>query len=370
MTGKRMLITGASGYIALHLIKRWLSESNTTVILWLHARSQAELMQKRRVLERRFQPFHGRVEYCGGDLAATQPFADVDPHAVDVVVHAAAVTRFNVEVELAHRINIEGSNKLFRFCERCPRLDRLAYVSTVYSSGLRPGLIDEVALDDSYGFANHYEGSKWAAETMLLTQYQHLPWQIFRVATVIAEGVDGTVRQMNVVHNTLKLLYYGLLPVLPGAPGTPLYFVTGQFVTDAISNLLSHAPVRMIYHVAHTREESLELDELIDMAFHAFDRSAAFRRRRVLPPPYVDQPSFAHLTENVQDFGGPVMKQALASMTPFSRQLFLHKEVKNMRLVSHLPIYQAPDLRRVITAVCDSLVQTRWGLAVPELVAV
>jgi thioester reductase-like protein len=360
-TPKQVLITGGNGYVASRLARQYLALSDAAVVLWLHADTKAEFTQKRDKLEKYFAGFAERIQYRAGNLIWAQPFSEIDPQTIDIVVHAAAVTRFNVEQELAQRVNVDGTEKLLQFCQDCRRLERLALLSTLYSSGLRPGAIDETAFDCRDGFANYYESSKWAAETALLTRYGHLPWQIFRIATIIADDDAGVVSQYNAFHNTLKLLYYGLLPIIPGVPDTPLYFVTGQFVTDAIFQLLTKAPVQGIYHVAHTRTESLSLGELLELTFQTFHRDAGFSRRRVMPPLYADQQSFARLADTIQGLSGDLMKQAVGSVTPFSRQLFSRKDAHNGRLVSQLPSYCAPDPRRLVENVCTYLMQTRWG---------
>ena len=43
---------------------------------------------------------------------------------------------------------------------------------------------------------------------------------------MIADDASGAVTQQNAFHNTLKLFYYGLLALMPGACDTPLYFIT------------------------------------------------------------------------------------------------------------------------------------------------
>lgn len=359
---KKILITGGNGYVASRLAQHYLShQPDTNVVLWLHADSAAELEHKRSKLKTSFQEFDGRIEYRAGNLAAAEPFVEVDPQAIDIVVHAAAVTRFNVEQDVAQRVNVDGTEKLLKFCERCRKLERLALLSTVYSSGLRQGAIDETACDSRYGCANYYESSKWAAETVLMTRYGHLPWQIFRIATIIADDNEGVVSQYNAFHNTLKLLYYGLLPLLPGNPDTPLYFVTGQFVIESIYTLLLRAPLHALYHVAHTREESLSLGKLLELTFSTFSHDSDFSRRRVMPPLYTDEQSFARLADTIQGFSGAVLKQAVASVTPFSKQLFFSKEVQNARLVSYLQRYRAPEQPQLVEKVCTYLMETRWG---------
>src|SRR5207302_120243 len=112
----------------------------------------------------RFAPYGARVAYAFGELAADAPFASIDPTSLSGIVHSAAVTRFNVDADTAQRVNIDGAEKVFRFAERCPSLEQLTYVSTVYASGLRAGVIAEEPLDQASGFANHYERSKFESE--------------------------------------------------------------------------------------------------------------------------------------------------------------------------------------------------------------
>lgn len=365
---KTILITGGSGHIASRVAKRYLQESDARLMLWLHAESMDEFERKRSALDVQLSPAKGRVEYYPGDLAADKPFSDIDPASITHVVHAAAVTRFNVEQAIAQQINIEGSEKLFQFCQRCPQLERLALLSTVYVSGLRAGPMDEIELDEQYGFANHYESSKWAAENLLLKKYRSLPWQIARISTILAEDDDGVVGQYNAVHNTLKLLFYGLLPIIPGRHDTPLYFVTSRFVTDSLVALLDNAAPQTICHITHARDEVLSLGELMNLSFAAFGKDADFSKRRVMPPLYTDQTSFERLADSIQGFGGAVMKQSVASVTPFSKQLFVHKDMRNGNLRAYLDEYRAPDQQQLVEQICAHLVRTRWGreaVAVP-----
>src|SRR5262249_28275867 len=156
------------------------------------------------------------------------------------IIHTAAVTKFNVDSETAESVNIQGAEKLLKFASRCDSLETFGLLSTVYASGLKAGTIEELPLED-VSFANHYERSKCASETKLMRDFDYLPWRILRVATVIADDHSGCVTQFNAFHNTLKLLYYGLLSLIPGNPGTPLYFVTGDFVANAVFKAMQNA---------------------------------------------------------------------------------------------------------------------------------
>jgi thioester reductase-like protein len=363
MTADKTLITGAGGYVGMRTAKRLLDTSNGGVILWLHAADDAEAGAKVKALAPAFEGYGARVEYRWGELGAGAPFASVDPASVRAIVHGAAVTRFNVDEATAQRVNIDGAERVFQFAERCPSLEHLTYVSTVYASGLATGEVRESALPSDAGFANHYERSKWTSEQMLASRFDHLPWRIARVATVIADDESGNVTQQNAVHNTLKLFFYGLLSLVPGKKDTPLYFVTGDFVAGALAELVLQSEAKSIYNVVHRRDETLTLDELVTLAWSVFEANDSFRSRRVLKPLYADAESFDILVDGIESFGGDVFKQALGSVAPFARQLFVHKDFKNDRLASRLGAYRAPDPRALATSTCEYLVRTRWGKA-------
>jgi hypothetical protein len=226
---------------------------------------------------------------------------------------------------------------------------------------LRSGEINELPLDDTFGFSNHYERSKWISENTLLTHYNDLPWSVFRVATVIADDVNGKVTQYNAFHNTLKLFFYGLLSVVPGLPDTPLYFVTGEFATKAIFETLAANGHQTIYHVAHTRIESPVLHELIDTAFDTFETDRHFKNRRVMKPVFCDAEAFTVLADGLNTFGSSILNQAVSSVAPFSKQLFIEKDVTNHRLVSKLSNYQAPTVQPFLENTCRYLASTKWG---------
>ena len=361
MSAKQILITGGDGYIGRSLAAKYLESTGDEVLVWVRARDESELAAKRERLASLFAGFENRVTCLAGDLASDEPFHSINPGRVKSIIHTAAATRFNVDEATARSVNVEGTEKLLRFASRCRSLERLALLGTVYASGLRPGRIDEAALDDGPGFANHYEWSKWASEQLLFERFDHLPWNIFRVATIIADDDSGRVTQYNAFHNTLKLFYYALLSLLPGTPETPLYFVTGRFVTDSIFELANRDSRRTVYHVAHRAEESLTLGELIEVAFATFNRDPGFESRRILRPLFCDSGSFDLLADGVNSFGGSIVNQALSSVAPFGRQLFIRKEIQNGNLVSGLKIYRSPDARRLIENTCEYLVRTKWG---------
>ena len=329
---KAVLVTGARGYLGARIAALY-ARAGRRVIAWAR------------------------------DLRDDAPFAGIDPADVGAIVHAAAVTRFNVAADLAHEVNLLGTVKVLRFAERCRGLEALGLLSTLYASGLAAGAIEERAFDGARGFANHYERSKWQAEAELLGRFAHLPWRVFRIATVIADDDSGEASRHNVVHNTLGLLYHGLLSLLPGKPGTPLYFVTRAFAAGSVYELMQRRVERVIYHVSPHRAHAVTLDELLAIAWDVFSAAPQFARRRLLPPQYAGAAEFGHLAGALGGFGSPVLAQAMASMTPFAPQLYVDKSVDNRNLRAAMGGWEMADARALVRRTCERLVASKWGHA-------
>lgn len=360
-SGNALLVTGAGGYLGGRLAAHYLEKADRPVILWLHAANQSELDQKTNALRESLGPLANTAEVRGGDLCAPEPFVDIDPSEVGVILHCAAVTRFNVEERLARRVNVDGAVKTYEFASRCKALERLALVSSIYACGLHQGVIREEALLDEPEFSNYYEWSKWESERRLREDFDALPWMVLRVATIVAETARGQVYQYNAFHNTLKLLFYGLISLVPGDRESPLYFVTADFAVDAVSAIMERGKREGIYHICHTLDESMTLGSLIDTAFSRFSMDVDFRERRILKPLFCDETAFRLLADGVDSFGGDVVREGLGSIVPFAPQLFSRKSFDNRRLQEILDVYAAPDATELASNACDYLISTRWG---------
>lgn len=350
-----ILITGADGHVGRALAHGLLESSRDSLVLFVRAADGDEQRAKREKLGA--LAMHPRCRLAFGDLRAPDPLALLEPDEVHAILHCAAVTSFAVGRAAASEVNVLGTEKLLAFAARCRRLRRFGLVSTIYACGLRDGVIDEAAFDEAPGWANHYEWSKWAAERLVLGRSE-LPWHIYRLATIVAEDPGGGVVQQNALHNTLRLMYYGLLSTVPGDPATRVYTTSTSAVVRAIGRLFLHDGGNGIWHVSDAGSSALTLGELTDIAYEAFCSDPAFARRRILKPLFCDHDSFASLMEGAGQFGS-ILSRSLASVAPFARQLYGDKDVRTDRTERALGRCGS-DPGSLIDAAARFLVRTRW----------
>jgi thioester reductase-like protein len=355
------LITGADGYLGRRLIRIALASSDEPVVAWMRACDKTEFEEKTSSMRAAFAHAGDRVRYTWGDLTSPDPLAQVAPHDIKRIIHTAAITAFNVERELATQVNVVGSTRVFDFARRCERLERLVYLSTVYASGLRSGSIPEDVFDDSAGFANHYEWSKWRGERELAERYADLPWQVHRIATILCDNAEGEVVQFNVFHKVWRLLYWGMLPLVPGRETTPLYLVTGDFASEAIWSLAAGREQHSFYHVTHDRAGALTLLDCVDGAYEAFCADPAFRARRILKPLFADEKSFDWMANNATMFSQDALGHVVQLVRPFAKQMFIEKSFRIDRLSQAVPVRNPSDPRPLVERTCAHLIRTGWG---------
>lgn len=354
---KEILLTGATGYIGHYVAEKILATPDLVMNLWINAKDEAEFSSKREKLSMVLAGHERNLKFSWGTLAEADPFRNVDFSTITGIIHNAALTNFNVKEEDANAINRDGTIKLLDASKNAPKLEKFTYISTVYASGLKDGDVPEEFMTNESGFSNHYERSKWECEEYIRTKCDHVPWQIIRVATVICHDESGLVIQHNAVHNTLKLLYYGLISLMPGFAKTPVYLVTGEEVARSISHLHLTAPVKKIYNVVHEKDQSLTLGTLVDLGFNVFNEDPNFKARRILKPLFTDEKAFNSLVQSVQGFGGQVLAQAVTSIAPFGRQLYITKNMINSNVKKYDPLFTDFDPAKVMKATLEDLIK-------------
>ncbi len=216
MSGRRVLVTGASGTIGAEVTAK-LSRSGDTVLAAIH-HNQTLVRNNRKSIPLR----SGRVEGVRVDIARPRLGLSKSDYArlqasTDLIVHSAAVTEFGRASELYRDVNEKGTEHVIRFSERSggPPIP-LVHVSTAYVCGNRHGSILEQELDVGQSFANPYEQSKFCAECLVRdAATRGNSTVILRPSIVVGSSRIGATREFKNAYTLLKVLVEGRLHAVP-----------------------------------------------------------------------------------------------------------------------------------------------------------
>jgi thioester reductase-like protein len=228
-----VLVTGYPGFIGGRLVDALL-ESERRVVALVEPRMAAAA--------RAAAP--DRVEVLPGDIVDKRlGLADDDYERlaaeVTEVHHLAAIYDLAVPLEVAQRVNVDGTGNVVAFCERCERLERLHYVSTAYVAGLRTGVVYEHELALGQSFKNHYESTKFQAEVWVRQAMDRVPTTVYRPAIVVGDSRTGETRKFDGPYYMLRTISRSVAWRLPiarfGRSEAPFNVVPVDFVLDALT---------------------------------------------------------------------------------------------------------------------------------------
>ncbi|HEY7631864.1 MAG TPA: SDR family oxidoreductase [Thermoleophilaceae bacterium] len=288
MDSRAVFLTGSSGFVGMELLARYLANSERTIYALIRARDDEEAAQRLRHAARTVLPdadrHAERLVAVRGDV--TQPDLGLDAACrerladeVSEVVHSAASVSFNLPLDKARAINLDGTRRLLDFAELCRGLDRFAHVSTAYVAGKHRGHFSEGDLDRGQRFNNTYEQSKWEAEHEVRSRFDRLPVTVFRPSIVVGEADSGWTPAFNVVYGPLRAYSRGSLTAIPGRRRAPADVVPVNYVADAIYELSSRPEAVGRTYALAAGPDASSIGDLIDMSAKAFGRRRAIALR-------------------------------------------------------------------------------------------
>ena len=187
-----------------------------------------------------------RIDVMQGDIGERDlglPVTDLDrlKRETTVAYHLVAIYNLAVPLEIAHRVNVEGTGNVLDFCARCEQLSRLNYVSTAYVAGERHGVVYEHELSLGQGFKNHYESTKFQAELWVREMFDRVPTTIYRPAIVVGDSKTGETQKFDGPYYLLRTISVSASRNTPiaqfGASGAPFNVVPVDFVVDALASV-------------------------------------------------------------------------------------------------------------------------------------
>lgn len=201
-----ILLTGFPGFIGRRLARALLEADPQARIAALVEERQLERARKvAGAIDSE------RIELLQGDIADRDLGLGRAEHErlrreVTDVFHLAAIYNLAVPLEVAQRVNVEGTGNVLDLCAGCEQLRRLNYVSTAYVAGDRKGVVYEHELVLGQGFKNHYESTKFQAEVWVQVRMREIPTTIYRPAIVVGDSQTGETEKFDGPYYILRTI--------------------------------------------------------------------------------------------------------------------------------------------------------------------
>jgi amino acid adenylation domain-containing protein/thioester reductase-like protein len=292
-TYRRVLLTGATGFIGIHLMRHLLTRTACEVTCIVRARAGHDPGQRLEDVYAKYFPFDGLSSYrsryrvVAGDV--TDPHLGVGPDVyrhlaanIDAVYHCAADTRLFNSRDECERQNLAPVRTIIDFV-RAGRAKDVHFTSTLAVAGVntagRPTLFDESSFDIGQEFENEYERSKWRAER-LLREFAAGGGNafIYRAGNVSGDSVTGVFQQRAMDNRFVQLLStLAAIGEVPAAVADTIRLAPVDVVADAIVGLSMSAQVSSgTFHVDTEQEIAMEeIFEVMRSAGIHLERTAA-----------------------------------------------------------------------------------------------
>jgi thioester reductase-like protein len=359
-----VLLTGATGFLGMEVLARLIERGDREIIALVRAAdrpaAEVRLDAVLHTLWRDPAPYRDRVRAVAGDLTTpglglrqterTQLAEDTG-----AVLHCAASIAFDLPLEEARAVNVEGTREMVGFAREARalgRLERFLHVSTAYVAGTYPGTFRERQLVAGQQFRNTYEQTKYETERMLAAA-DDLSATVVRPSIVMGESDSGWTPAFNVLYWPLRAFARGLFTEVPAIPTALVDVVSVDYVADAVHALCEsphRPPPGATYHLTAGPDAST-IDEIAKLA------SRYFRR----PPPRVLPPAEYALLPACGEAEQSAMRAGQEYFPYFSIGAVFESETTRARLDPEG--ISASPLREYMERLLDFATRSRWGKA-------
>ena len=275
-----VFLTGATGFLGMEVLARLLEAGDREVLALIRAPDDA-------AAERRLDDvvstlwddsarYRKRVTAVRGDVTVPGlglgDRRDEWAERTGAVLHCAASITFDLPLDEARAINVEGTREVIGFAREAKalgRLERFLHVSTAYVSGRYEGTFRERQLDAGQSFRNTYEETKADAE-QIVTLARELGPAIARPSIVVGESDSGWTPAFNVLYWPLRAFSRGMFKEVPALADGHVDVVPIDYVADGLVHLLGRREAGVFNLVSGRNAPRVE--ELVNLASDRFDK--------------------------------------------------------------------------------------------------
>lgn len=263
----RILVTGGTGFVGMHLIPRLLKK-NFEVVCLVRSKEKADILKKA-------YP----VETVIGDTTDSSSLKNISDN-IDYVIHLAAMGHVSAVTEEAFRafvnVNEKGTENLINEFLTSTQLKKFIHFSSTAAMGpIGTPILDETSIPNP---KTPYQKSKYRSEQIVTNSFKNkrFPGVIIRPCMIYGPGGYGEF------HKFCRLMKRGIFPKVGlGKNLTPLVFV--EDVVSAAVLALDNGRNGETYIIAS--ETSIPMDKMRKYIMKSIGKSA----------PYIYIPGFAAL---------------------------------------------------------------------------
>ncbi|MCU0288697.1 MAG: SDR family oxidoreductase [Acidobacteria bacterium] len=220
---RAILLTGAAGYLGIHILKELLTGSNADIYLLLRGNAAPELEQ--RLLgklhfyfdEELYDLYRGRIHILNGDITQDRFGLSAEKYQqlsgeIDCIINSAALVKHFGPYEDFLHVNVEGVGRLIEFAFAGKKKD-LKHISTIgigsgQIKGKKFSLFSEFDHDIGQLVGSYYLLSKLKGELLIEeARTKGLNAAIFRVGNLVFQSGTGRFQENiedNAFYNLLK----------------------------------------------------------------------------------------------------------------------------------------------------------------------
>lgn len=223
-----ILLTGATGFLGIHVLKQLLDTTDKTIYCLLRAKTSSTENRLKNMLMYYFDDpmeelFGNRIRVANGDITDKDSLARLDGLDFTTVINCAACVKHFVQDDTLDRINWHGVENMVELCLRANK--RLVHISTVSIAGT--GTTEKFDIDRKLhenelyigqALENNYANTKFKGEKAILNAVENdgLDGKIIRVGNLMSRYSDGEFQINFVTNNFMRTMRaYAMLGKIP-----------------------------------------------------------------------------------------------------------------------------------------------------------
>ncbi|HJJ38577.1 MAG TPA: amino acid adenylation domain-containing protein [Methanocorpusculum sp.] len=258
-----VLLTGATGYLGIHVLKELLDTGCEKIICLVHKAKNQNARDRLRVFMMYYfgglidEQMFERITVVEGDITDDQLTSSLASYTFDTIINCAASVKHFASDDSIEKINYTGVQNLIKIAfEHNAQLIQTSTLSVCGSSVETSDGVSHVLFENSLNIGqelnNKYISSKYMAEQAVFDAVQKgLKAKVMRLGNLMSRNFDGEFQMNSATNNFMRTMRaYKKLGVFPVTQlASPVEFSPIDVVAKAIV-LLSTSPSQFtVFHV-------------------------------------------------------------------------------------------------------------------------